>query len=58
MIKIIAMEMKTVIYQRGESQVLTLLLLAIVITTIMYLIWSGEIGSSVHTFSEVLKTAD
>ncbi|MGJ8619054.1 MAG: hypothetical protein ACSHWN_01880 [Methylophilaceae bacterium] len=50
--------MKTVIYQRGESQVLTLLLLAIVITTIMYLIWSGEIGSSVHTFSEVLKTAD
>lgn len=52
--KIIAMEKKTARYQAGESHLLTLFLLCIVIMTITYLIWSGEIGSSAYTFSEVL----
>lgn len=48
------MEKKTARYQAGESHLLTLFLLCIVIMTITYLIWSGEIGSSAYTFSEVL----
>jgi hypothetical protein len=52
------MEMKIAKYQIGESQVLTLCLLVIVIVTIVYLIWSGEIGSSAYTFSEVISASD
>ncbi len=50
--------MKTARYQMGESHILTLFLLSIVIVTISYLIWSGEIGSSAYTFSEVLKISN
>jgi hypothetical protein len=42
-------------FQRGESQALALFLLVIVAAIITYLFWTGEIGTSAHTASEVLK---
>lgn len=41
--------------QKGESQALALFLLAIVMVIVVYLIWSGEMGTSAHTIKEVLK---
>jgi hypothetical protein len=56
--KIIAMEKKIARYQTGESHLLTLFLLCIVIITIAYLIWSGEIGSSAYTFRELITISN
>ena len=42
-------------FQRGESQVLALFLLAIVAAIIFYLFWAGEMSTSAHTASEVSK---
>jgi hypothetical protein len=47
--------MKFYYSQKGESQALALVLLAIVMMIIVYLLWSGEMGTSAHTFSEVFK---
>jgi hypothetical protein len=53
-----AIEKKKAKYQTGESHLLSLFLLCIVIIAIAYLIWSGEIGSSAYTFREVLTISD
>ncbi len=47
--------MKPNYYQKGESQALALFLLAIVMVIIVYLLWTGEIGTSAHTLREVFK---
>lgn len=46
--------MKTIPRQRGESQVLALCLLIIVVAIIFYLFFTGEMGTSVHTIGEML----
>ena len=50
--------MKSNFYQKGESQVLALFLLAIVVIVVVYLLWTGEMGTSAHTAGEVLKLVD
>lgn len=45
-------------YQSGESQTLALFLLVIVAAIILYLLWTGEMGSSAHTIGEVLNVSE
>lgn len=45
-------------YQRGESQTLAIFLLVVVVAIILYLFWTGEMGSSAHTIGEVLNVTE